>query len=82
MLQNTFLFREQFYFVVSVFKIMGHGNPDNNLESHCAVCLLKGAPTPLLCLVVELLARIQGVPGSNIGLIDQCFLVLTFFNTF
>jgi hypothetical protein len=23
------------YFVVSVLKIIGHGNPDNNIESHC-----------------------------------------------
>jgi hypothetical protein len=25
----------QFFFVVSGLKIIGHGNPDNNLESHC-----------------------------------------------
>jgi len=25
--------RKQFYFVVSGLKIIGHGNPDNNLES-------------------------------------------------
>jgi hypothetical protein len=25
----------QFYFVLSSLKIIGHGNPDNNLESHC-----------------------------------------------
>jgi hypothetical protein len=28
----------QFYFVVSGYKIIGHGNPDNNLESLC-ICL-------------------------------------------
>jgi hypothetical protein len=27
--------RKQFYFPVSSFKITGHGNPDNNLESPC-----------------------------------------------
>jgi hypothetical protein len=27
-----FIFRKQIYFVVSSFKIIGHGNPDNNLE--------------------------------------------------
>jgi hypothetical protein len=27
-----FIFRKQFYFVVSGLKITGHGNPDNNLE--------------------------------------------------
>jgi hypothetical protein len=26
---------QQFYFVVSELKIIGHGNPDNNLESLC-----------------------------------------------
>jgi hypothetical protein len=31
----TFIFRKQFYFVVSGLKIIGQGNPDNNLESHC-----------------------------------------------
>jgi hypothetical protein len=25
----------QFYFVVSGLKILGHGNTENNLESHC-----------------------------------------------
>jgi hypothetical protein len=25
------------YFLVSGFKIIGHGNPDNNLESHCTL---------------------------------------------
>jgi hypothetical protein len=25
----------QFYFVTSGLKIIDHGNPDNNLESHC-----------------------------------------------
>jgi len=27
--------RKQFYFVISDLKIIGHGNPDNNLESPC-----------------------------------------------
>jgi hypothetical protein len=30
-----FVFYKQFYFVVSGLQIIGHGNPDNNLESHC-----------------------------------------------
>jgi hypothetical protein len=30
-----FIFRKQFYFVVSGLKIIGYGNPDNNLESPC-----------------------------------------------
>jgi hypothetical protein len=25
----------QFYIVVTGLKIIGHGNPDNNLETHC-----------------------------------------------
>jgi hypothetical protein len=32
---TTFILRKQIYFVVSGLKITGHGNPDNNLESHC-----------------------------------------------
>jgi hypothetical protein len=35
-LSYTFIFRKQFYFVVSGLKIIGHGNPDNNLESPCS----------------------------------------------
>jgi hypothetical protein len=31
----VFIFRQQFYLIVSGLKIMGHGNPDNNLESLC-----------------------------------------------
>jgi hypothetical protein len=27
--------RDAFYFVVSGLKIIGHGNSDSNLESHC-----------------------------------------------
>jgi hypothetical protein len=34
-LSYTFIFRKQFYFVISGLKIIGHGNPDNNLESPC-----------------------------------------------
>jgi hypothetical protein len=30
-----FIFRKQFYYVASSLKIIGHGNPDNNLESSC-----------------------------------------------
>jgi hypothetical protein len=38
-LQNTKqLQHAQFYFVVSGFKITGHGNHDNNLVSHCTSC--------------------------------------------
>jgi hypothetical protein len=32
----------QFYFVVSGLKIIGHGNPDNNLESPCMLRVTKG----------------------------------------
>jgi hypothetical protein len=32
-----FIFRKQFYFVVSGLKIIGHGNPDNNLETPCII---------------------------------------------
>jgi hypothetical protein len=36
MLQNAkVLYHVQFYFSVSGLKIIGHGNPDSNLESHC-----------------------------------------------
>jgi hypothetical protein len=31
----TSIFWKQFYFVVSELKIIGHKNPDNNLESPC-----------------------------------------------
>jgi hypothetical protein len=34
----TFIFLKQFYFILSGVKIMGHGNPDNNLESLCIIC--------------------------------------------
>jgi hypothetical protein len=40
-LSYTFIFHKQFYFVVSGLKIIGHGNPDNNLESPCT-SLAKG----------------------------------------
>jgi hypothetical protein len=36
----SFIFSKQFYFVFSGLKIIGDGNPDNNLESHCASSLL------------------------------------------
>jgi hypothetical protein len=29
----TFIFHQQYYFVISGLKIIGHGNPDNNIES-------------------------------------------------
>jgi hypothetical protein len=29
------IFRKQFHFVISSFKITGHRNPDNNLDSPC-----------------------------------------------
>jgi hypothetical protein len=35
MLSYTFIFHTQFYFVVSGLKIIGHGNPDSDFESHC-----------------------------------------------
>jgi hypothetical protein len=31
----TFIFWKQFYFVISIFNIIGRGNPYNNLESLC-----------------------------------------------
>jgi hypothetical protein len=34
-LSYTSIFRKQFYSVLSDLKIIGHGNPDSNLESHC-----------------------------------------------
>jgi hypothetical protein len=34
-LQNIFVFHKQFYFIVSGLKIIGWGNPDNNLDSLC-----------------------------------------------
>jgi hypothetical protein len=34
-LSSTFIFRKQFYVFNSGLKIISHGNPDNNLESHC-----------------------------------------------
>jgi hypothetical protein len=37
----TFISRQQFYFIVPYLKIIGHGNPDNNLESSCVSAYLK-----------------------------------------
>jgi hypothetical protein len=34
-LQNINKLLKEFYFVVSGLKIIGHGIPDSNLESHC-----------------------------------------------
>jgi hypothetical protein len=34
-LNYSFIFRNQFYFIVSGLKIIGHGNTGNNLELHC-----------------------------------------------
>jgi hypothetical protein len=34
----------QFYFVVSGFKIIGHGNTDSNLVSHCITKNWKYTP--------------------------------------
>jgi hypothetical protein len=36
----TLTFHKHFYFVVPCLKIIGHGKPDSNLESHC-VCVCK-----------------------------------------
>jgi hypothetical protein len=30
--------RTRLYYVYSGLKIVGHGNPDNNLESLCGIC--------------------------------------------
>jgi hypothetical protein len=41
-LQNAKQFQHaQFYFVVSGLKIIGQGNNDNNLESHCTFQYIK-----------------------------------------
>jgi hypothetical protein len=34
-LSYTFILRKQFYFIFIDLKIIGHENPDSNLESHC-----------------------------------------------
>jgi hypothetical protein len=39
-LNYSSIFREQCYFIVPCLNIMGHGNPDNNLKSHCALILI------------------------------------------
>jgi hypothetical protein len=36
-LSYIFIFRKQFYSVVFGLKIISHGNPDNNSESHCII---------------------------------------------
>jgi hypothetical protein len=41
-LSYTFIYRKQFYFVVSGLKIIGHVNPDNNLESSCIMYSIHG----------------------------------------
>jgi hypothetical protein len=35
----NFIFLKQFYFIVFGLKIVGHGIPDNNLESHCTLVI-------------------------------------------
>jgi hypothetical protein len=40
MLSKTFIFCKQCSFFFSVLKIIGHANPDNNLESQCISNLL------------------------------------------
>jgi hypothetical protein len=52
----------QFYFVISGLKIIGHGNPDNNLESHCISWRLSRSESPTsqippmsLCVAVLLI---------------------------
>jgi hypothetical protein len=37
-LNYTLKFHKQFYFFISGLEIIGHGNPDNNLESFCISC--------------------------------------------
>jgi hypothetical protein len=35
LLNCIFIFRKQFYFIIYGLRIIGHGNPDNNLELIC-----------------------------------------------
>jgi hypothetical protein len=49
--QCTFIFLKHFYFVISGLKIIGHGNPDNNLESLCDKALSLYGSTALWTLV-------------------------------
>jgi hypothetical protein len=44
------MFRKQFYFVVSGLKIIGHGNPGNNLES---LCTCRPGELPDRCFACE-----------------------------
>jgi hypothetical protein len=46
LLEFTFIFRKQFYFI-SGLKIISHGNPDNNLESPCVFLLFLLQALPL-----------------------------------
>jgi hypothetical protein len=40
-LSYVFIFCKPFYSVSSGLKIIGHGNPENNLESHCIIYYIK-----------------------------------------
>jgi hypothetical protein len=40
-LSYAFIFRQQFYFILPGLKIIGHGNPNNNLESPCIILIVK-----------------------------------------
>jgi hypothetical protein len=42
----SYLFHKQFYFTVSGLKIIGQGNPDNNLESLCILTMGCGPKSP------------------------------------
>jgi hypothetical protein len=37
----TLIFRKQFYCIFSGLNIIGHGNPDNNLESPCILMAVR-----------------------------------------
>jgi hypothetical protein len=50
LLSYTFIFRKQFYFVVPGLKFIGHGNPDNNLESPCIMVRFKFLTSVILKL--------------------------------
>jgi hypothetical protein len=52
---HIFIYLKQFYFAVSGLKIIGHGNPDNNLESYIlsCCCFVKHLQCSSLDLTVE-----------------------------
>jgi hypothetical protein len=54
----------QFYFVVSGMNILGHGIPDNNLESPCIIRAFAGRGQRKTKVLSMCYARFESVPNK------------------